>query len=1124
AIVGPLPDAAQEPPEPFVVTSPVESPEQEVGDLEVPAMYSAAAVDASALLSESAPERTPTDLPAMPVPTEVPSPTSLGADEDEEADTVTGNLLTLPTQTLVAPRGSRSAMFGEEETASVPPAAQESAYLSSSAAALPSPTDMPVPTELPSPTSAVSEPAPSIEGLATTAPPPTAPTALLEQAPADADFPPPMPESAPMSTSEVASPSELPVPDGEAPAGPRSLRRHGGVRSPTEMGLPVPTELPSPTERGMQPEVPLPSPKALPPGFPQVHSSAAAVSSSAATQSPSELPVPTERPSPTEMPVPVRTVERTFTHSRPATTAVPSSPADLPVPTARPSPTSMGPGDDEEEAIMGPLPDAAREPPEPFVVTSPVESSPGQEPGAVQVPAPYESALDASGALSESARSPTELPEIAVPTEVPSPTSLGAVQEEADTVAQEIGTLPTQTIVPPTLKAPRDELEVDVPFASAVGESAFMSSSGQALRSPTDMPVPTELPSPTSAVSEPMPTAEELITTAPPPTAPTALMEEAPPEAAFPPPMPESAPMSSSHVGSPSELPVPGDEATRRPRSVRKLRSPTEMVVPVPTEMPSPASHGALPEVPARSPAAMEAGLPQVYSSMVGMSSSAATQSPSELPVPTERPSPTELSARRPRVSAPVVAVESGMLGSSAFGSSAMASGQQRSPTEMPVPTDVPSPTTPCEDEEEGETVTAPMVTAAQTSSIERTLTHSRPVTSVTQTSPVDLPVPTARPSPTSMNEGDDEEEAIVGPLPDAALQPPEPDAFGIASPLPAAGELEIPARTGSALLDSALSESAPERTPTELPEDMPVPTEVPSPTSLRGEDEVDTLVEEVGTLPTQTLVPPSVRDRAAEDEANVPVQPSAAAGTSAFMSDSGQMPRSPTDMPVPTELPSPTSAVSEPMPTAEELLITTAPPPTAPTALMEEAPPEAAFPPPMPESAPMSSSQVGSPSELPVPGDEATRRPRSVRKLRSPTVALTRVAQGVLVDGRHVLFRKALSQLCGLESSNHKVLIKCRVFEEDVSVSYFNDYSYPGYQVLAMKLQVGVYGPKALRNWTGSEWTLTWLAHECSAYSDGVCVDVDMAALNVAGPWMLCDIGLGSEWTLTWLAHGCRV
>eukprot|EP00439_Symbiodinium_sp_Y106_P031251 s3888_g3.t1 len=47
-------------------------------------------------------------------------------------------------------------------------------------------------------------------------------------------------------------------------------------------------------------------------------------------------------------------------------------------------------------------------------------------------------------------------------------------------------------------------------------------------------------------------TQDLLITTAPPPTAPTALMEEAPPEAAFPPPMPESAPMSSSQVGSPS--------------------------------------------------------------------------------------------------------------------------------------------------------------------------------------------------------------------------------------------------------------------------------------------------------------------------------------------------------------------------------------------------------------------------------------------------------------------------------------------------------------------------------------------------------------------------------------------
>ncbi|CAE7469718.1 unnamed protein product [Symbiodinium natans] len=261
----------------------------------------------------------------------------------------------------------------------------------------------------------------------------------------------------------------------------------------------------------------------------------------------------------------------------------------------------------------------------------------------------------------------------------------------------------------------------------------------------------------------------------------------------------------------------------------------------------------------------------------------------------------------------------------------------------------------------------------AKASRIERTVTHSWPTTSVVQSSPVDLPVPTARPSPTSMNEGEDEEEAIVGPLPDAAMKPPEPGAFGIAL---GAGDAEVPALQESALADSAWSESAPERTPTELPEDMPVPTDVPSPTSLRSEDEADTIVEQVGTLPTQTLVAPKFEARAgvaahSEDETaetNVPGVPqaSAAAGSSVFMSDSGIVP-SPTDMPVPTELPSPTSA--GPAVTGEEL-ITTAPPPTAPTALVQEAPPDADFPPPMPESA-IPSSVAGSPSEMPVPLDD---------------------------------------------------------------------------------------------------------------------------------------------------------
>ncbi|CAE7450958.1 unnamed protein product, partial [Symbiodinium natans] len=562
-------------------------------------------------------------------------------------------------------------------------------------------------------------------------------------------------------------------------------------------------------------------------------------------RSPTEMPVPTDVPSPTTpcedegetvTAPPVATaktssIEKTLTHSRPATSVVQSSPVDVPVPTARPSPTSMNEGEDEEEeeAIVGPLPDAAMKPPGPgdlhveFQVSGPrypnqvlslaatkfevpgssslrgkfeshflcpdiFSSTPDTKicnvvlqnecrfvydvrwsgPQTAQVPAPKESALADSAwhmPESESApeRTPTELPEdMPVPTDVPSPTSLRS-EDEADTIVEQVGTLPTQTLVAPSSEAragvaahSEDETaETNVPgvpqASAAAGSSVFMSDSGL-LPSPTDMPVPTELPSPTSAA--PAATGEELVTTAPPPTAPTALVQEAPPDADFPPPMPESA-IPSSVAGSPSEMPVPvqetDDEAPggRRKRVTRS--SPTEVAVLVPTERPSPTSHDIAWEVPVQ-------GLGHEFSSAVGMSSSAATQSPSELPVPTERPSPAEPPVGRPTPKLPAVAaVESGMLGSSALDSSALASGQQHSPTEMPVPTDVPSPTTP--EEDEGETVTAPPVATAKTSSIEKTLTHSRPATSVDQSSPVDLPVPTARPSPTSMNEGEDEEE-----------------------------------------------------------------------------------------------------------------------------------------------------------------------------------------------------------------------------------------------------------------------------------------------------------------------------------------------------------------------------
>ena len=67
--------------------------------------------------------------------------------------------------------------------------------------------------------------------------------------------------------------------------------------------------------------------------------------------------------------------------------------------------------------------------------------------------------------------------------------------------------------------------------------------------------------------------------------------------------------------------------------------------------------------------------------------------------------------------------------------------------------------------------------------------------------------------------------------------------------------------------------------------------------------------------------------------------------------------------------------------------------------------------------------------------------------------------------------------------------------------------------------------------------WTITWLPQGCSVGTDGVCVDVNMVAM-----WMLCGNGQNlcgrqhgchmdalwerteSVWPLAWLPHGCSV
>eukprot|EP00439_Symbiodinium_sp_Y106_P074796 s302_g14.t1 len=179
----------------------------------------------------------------------------------------------------------------------------------------------------------------------------------------------------------------------------------------------------------------------------------------------------------------------------------------------------------------------------------------------------------------------------------------------------------------------------------------------------------------------------------------------------------------------------------------------------------------------------------------------------------------------RQRPAVPVVAMESAMLGSSgALASSGAASGLEHSPTEMPVPTDVPSPTTPCEDE--GETITAPVTAEVHT----RTLTAvARPAREVVLSSPADLPVPTARPSPTSISSARDDEEAMLVPLPfaTAAHEPPELGESAVhspvvMSPVQGGGEMEVP--------EVGQAPAAPETSPV----DVPVPTHRPSPTSLQ--------------------------------------------------------------------------------------------------------------------------------------------------------------------------------------------------------------------------------------------------------------------------------------------------
>ncbi|OLP78861.1 hypothetical protein AK812_SmicGene40913, partial [Symbiodinium microadriaticum] len=320
----------------------------------------------------------------------------------------------------------------------------------------------------------------------------------------------------------------------------------------------VHTEMPVPTE--------MPSPTAAPPEFEE-------------EEIPLHLPVPeTLRhppvPVPTEVPSP--TSPRLMA-SRPPTSEVPTEPtveseASLPPPLPRPVPTEV-PSSRPPTTEVSSMPTATR-------THTRTESAPS-----IAVPrsvparsVPFSRAVESS---------PTELP---VPTQMPSPTSPGRqhlIEDVEIPTAIEMPTLTLKAPEEPEAQPLETPGQLEAPESVAQLGSSVVSSSAMLSGSPTEMPVPTEMISPTSLGDEEgepceettaIPTATAIAPTVTAPAPPGPLEEE------FPPPMPESAPMTSP-ITSPSEVvPVGGDAeaagSQRKARSRRARSSPTEGLTP----------------------------------------------------------------------------------------------------------------------------------------------------------------------------------------------------------------------------------------------------------------------------------------------------------------------------------------------------------------------------------------------------------------------------------------------------------------------------------------------------------------------------------------------------------------
>eukprot|EP00434_Breviolum_minutum_P027607 symbB.v1.2.024418.t1/scaffold2309.1/size82710/4 len=511
--------------------------------------------------------------------------------------------------------------------------------------------------------------------------------------------------------------------------------------------------------------------------------------------------------------------------------------------------------------------------------------------------------------------SPDALP---VPTEMPSPATsvvehTVATIEEAPTVDATAGF------------SARPELN----FSSAV----VGASSSAVLGSSPEMPVPTELPSPSSPAREVVETME----------APTRVAEESAPQdvkSGGGMDLGSSAVVGSSGVfdsgppASPTELPVPTD-----------LPSPT----PVGDEDPDPTLAAPAPREPTDvvHTSSMERTMTVPSRTASSFVSRGTVSSPADVPVPTLRPSPSEVDEMLP-----VETVQRSPIESGAFPSSAP---PQSPDDEIAVPTQMPSPTMRPE-EDEAMTDSVPPLSLQVSSSHPSTATLSTlsvpppPAPEISApSSPADVPVPTQMASPTSGGEEDEEVTAAVEahvPLESAALESgsaavPSPTEMAVPTEMPSPSPQEDQVETLPPLVSAAL-ESASALAPS--PTEMAVPTCVPSPSSdEEGMEapatEVPTVLAPtisarpgrstmihtgVATSPAELPVPthrPSSPTEPMEEEALPPISAAISAGIS------GSVPSSPDEVAVPTELPSPTMPPEEDDPATETLPQATAVP-----------------------------------------------------------------------------------------------------------------------------------------------------------------------------------------------------